>query len=145
MDVEATLLRDKGLRSTPQRRAVLHAIAGKAHVTAADIAATVASAGSAPGSVAVGELSRQGLYNILDDLRRVGLVRVIEPAGSPALFELHHGDNHHHMVCRGCGRVRDVPCAVGAAPCLDAGVTEDFTVDEAEVIWWGRCGACSRG
>lgn len=135
MDRFRAQLREQGLRNTPQRRAVLAALAAHPHAAATDVAAAVAQT--------VGELSRQGLYNVLDDLRRAGLVRSIEPAGSPALFELQGGDNHHHFVCRECGQVRDVACAVGAAPCLDPGAG-DFVVDEAEVIWWGRCGECAR-
>jgi Fur family ferric uptake transcriptional regulator len=136
-------LREKGLRSTPHRRAVLHALADRPHATAVEVAEVVARAGAAAGPAAVSELSRQGLYNVLEDLRRVGLVRSIEPAGSATRFELQHGDNHHHLVCRVCGRVKDVPCAVGSAPCLDAGHQEGFEVDEAELVFWGRCAECA--
>ncbi|MCW0213240.1 MAG: transcriptional repressor [Pseudonocardia sp.] len=140
------LLRDKGLRSTPHRRAVLSALAQNPHLTVAQVGEEVTRAGSSGGPSAVTELSRQGLYNVLEDLRRVGLVRSIEPAGSPALFELQHGDNHHHAVCRSCGSVRDVPCAVGDTPCLEPSAAGDgFVVDEAEVVWWGLCAGCRDG
>ncbi|MDN5915067.1 MAG: transcriptional repressor [Pseudonocardia sp.] len=137
------LLRGRGLRSTPHRRAVLLALADHPHSTATDVGDVVTRMGSAAGPAAVAELSRQGLYNVLEDLRRVGLVRSIEPAGSPALFELQHGDNHHHLVCRSCGAVRDVACALGAAPCLEPSERGDFRVEEAEVVWWGLCGRCA--
>jgi len=124
MDGFAAQLRDKGLRNTPQRRAVLIALTDAPHSTAAELAASVSSAGERsaaagrPTVASVDGLSRQGLYNVLDDLTRVGLVRSIEPAGSPARYEVRVGDNHHHLVCRGCGRIQDVSCVVGAAPCL---------------------------
>jgi len=143
MDEWTNLLRERGLRSTPHRRAVLVALAEHSHATALEVAAAVGRAGVAAGPAAVTELSRQGLYNVLEDLRRVGLVRSIEPAGSAARFELQHGDNHHHLVCRTCGGVRDVPCAVGAAPCLVPSEQGDFVIEEAEVVWWGQCGECA--
>ncbi|MHC5260124.1 Fur family transcriptional regulator [Streptomyces sp. UC4497] len=135
------LLRRRGLRSTAQRRAVLAALQVLPHASAADLEERIGPSGP-EGSSAV--LSRQGLYNVLEDLTRVHLVRCIEPAGSPARFELRVGDNHHHLVCRSCGRIEDVDCAVGAAPCLDPIEDSGFTVDEAEVTWWGRCADCSR-
>jgi Fur family ferric uptake transcriptional regulator len=149
MDSFAAQLRDKGLRNTPQRRAVLIALTDAPHSTAAELAASVSSAGERsaaagrPTVASVDGLSRQGLYNVLDDLTRAGLVRCIEPAGSPARYEVRVGDNHHHLVCRTCGRIQDVSCVVGAAPCLSPGEFEGFTVDEAEVIWWGTCDACA--
>ncbi|MFJ5642162.1 Fur family transcriptional regulator [Streptomyces sp. NPDC093223] len=127
------LLKGKGLRSTAQRRAVLTALRGRPHSTAADLEMRVGAAGG---------LSRQGLYNVLDDLTRAELVRCIEPAGSPARYELRVGDNHHHLVCRSCGRIEDVDCSVGAAPCLTPGDDRGFAVDEAEITWWGLCGEC---
>jgi Fur family ferric uptake transcriptional regulator len=84
----------------------------------------------------------QGLYNVLEALVRAGLVRCIEPAGLAARYELRVGDNHHHVVCRGCGRIEDVDCAVGLAPCLEAADAVGFVVDEAEVTWWGTCMDC---
>ncbi|WP_020661637.1 Fur family transcriptional regulator [Amycolatopsis benzoatilytica] len=136
MDELAARLRDKGLRVTPQRRAVLAAVARTPHVTAAEIASSLSAEG------AVGALSRQGLYNVLDDLVGARLLRSLEPAGSPARFEVELDDNHHHLVCRGCGRIQDVPCAVGAAPCLEPGPVPGFRVDQAEVTWWGMCEEC---
>jgi Fur family ferric uptake transcriptional regulator len=114
---------------------VLGALADRPHATAAEVAAALPGMG----------LSRQGLYNILDDLTRVGLLRCIEPAGSATRYELRVGDNHHHLVCRRCGRVEDVACAVGAAPCLEPSeeaARTGFSVDEAEVTWWGLCATC---
>ncbi|MER7938516.1 Fur family transcriptional regulator [Streptomyces sp. NPDC093272] len=127
------LLKGKGLRSTAQRRAVLTALRGRPHSTAADLETRVGAAGG---------LSRQGLYNVLDDLTKAELVRCIEPAGSPARYELRVGDNHHHLVCRSCGRIEDVDCSVGAAPCLTPGDDRGFAVDEAEITWWGLCAEC---
>jgi Fur family ferric uptake transcriptional regulator len=129
-------LRGKGLRVTAQRQAVLAALADKPHASAAELAAVL-------GDGIITGPSKQGLYNVLDDLTRVGLVRCIEPAGSAARYELRVGDNHHHVVCRSCGRMEDVDCAVGAAPCLEPAETATgFVVDEAEVTWWGQCAAC---
>jgi Fur family ferric uptake transcriptional regulator len=133
VDSAADELRRTGLRNTAQRRAVLGALADRPHATAADVAASLRAVG----------LSRQGLYNILDDLTRVGLVRCIEPAGSATRYELRVGDNHHHVVCRSCGRVEDVACAVGAAPCLEPSQDSGFAIDEAEVTWWGTCAECA--
>jgi len=133
----AEMLRGAGLRSTAPRRAVLAELMRSPHATAPQLAASLASTdGSA--------VSHQGLYNVLDDLAAAGLVRAIEPAGSPARYELRVGDNHHHLVCRGCGLVADVDCAVGEAPCLDPARAPGFAaIDEAEVIWWGWCDACA--
>ncbi|MFF3563789.1 Fur family transcriptional regulator [Streptomyces sp. NPDC002574] len=131
------LLKRKGLRSTAQRRAILTALLGHPHSSASDLEARIG-----PGSTARGRLSRQGLYNVLDDLTRARLIRCIEPAGSPARFELRVGDNHHHLVCRGCGLIEDVDCAVGVPPCLDPVEDKGFVIDEAEIIWWGLCAPC---
>jgi Fur family transcriptional regulator, stress-responsive regulator len=149
VDRLAAQLRQAGLRNTPQRRAVLIALGRAPHSTAAELAAAVTTAASRVGAAgdpavaSVDGLSRQGLYNVLEDLTRAGLVQSIEPAGSAARYEMRVGDNHHHLVCRRCGRIEDVSCAVGAAPCLQPLEFEGFTVDEAEVIWWGMCDACS--
>lgn len=132
------LLRARGLRSTAQRRAVLDALHGHPHSTASELEARI---GAGPGA---GGLSRQGLYNVLEDLGDAHLVRRIEPAGSAARYELRVGDNHHHLVCRRCGRVEDVDCLVGAAPCLDPVDDHGFAVDEAEITWWGVCADCRR-
>ena len=85
----------------------------------------------------------QAVYEALHALSAAGLVRRIEPAGSPALFERRVGDNHHHIVCRSCGAVADVDCAVGEAPCLTASDDHGFSIDEAEVVYWGLCPGCS--
>ncbi|MEV4596943.1 Fur family transcriptional regulator [Amycolatopsis sp. NPDC049253] len=135
MDDFAVQLKRRGLRNTAQRRAVLGAVRDHPHTTAAEIAAAV--------EAGAGGLSRQGLYNVLDDLVGVGLLRTLEPAGSPARFELDRHDNHHHLVCRGCGRIEDVPCAVGSASCLQPSSAPGFTIDEAEVTWWGLCAECA--
>jgi Fur family transcriptional regulator, stress-responsive regulator len=133
------LLRQKGLRSTAQRRTVLAALRGHAHSTTPELEERI-GLGKGGGTQ---PLSRQGLYNVLDDLTRANLVRCIEPAGSPARYELRVGDNHHHLVCRSCGRIEDVDCAVGAAPCLDPVESKGFTIDEAEIMWWGICDQCA--
>ena len=98
---------------------------------------------SAPYAPSSQSVSHQAVYDILDALTRTGLVRRIQPAGSVARYELRVGDNHHHVVCRSCGAVADVDCAVGSAPCLDASDTQGFVIDEAEVTYWGICSACT--
>jgi Fe2+ or Zn2+ uptake regulation protein len=128
-------LRASGLRITRQREAVLNVLADRPHLTAAQIASEVDGLLHKP-------LSRQGLYNVLGDLSRTGLLRCIEPAGSATRYELRVGDNHHHVVCRSCGRVEDVDCAAGYIPCLTAADDSDYEIDEAEVIYWGRCPEC---
>jgi Fur family ferric uptake transcriptional regulator len=87
-------------------------------------------------------VSIQAVYDVLGALARVGLARRIEPAGSPALYESRVGDNHHHVVCRGCGAIADVDCATSRAPCLEPSATLGFVVDEAEVTFWGLCPKC---
>lgn len=130
------LLRTAGLRSTAPRRAVLQVVVERPHVSAADIAELVAPE--------VRPLSRQSLHNVLDDLTGAGLLRSIQPAGSGARYETRVGDNHHHLVCRGCGTVRDVDCTTGSAPCLRPAGAADFpVVDEADVTWWGLCSTCA--
>ncbi len=132
-------LRQAGLRVTAQRLAVLGALDGAPHATAAEIAARIAEL----PLTTFHEVSRQGLYNVLEDLTRVGLVRRIEPAGSATRYELRTGDNHHHLVCRTCGRISDVACAVGQAPCLDLPNSKGFVLEEAEITWWGECMHCT--
>ncbi len=90
----------------------------------------------------LGSVSTQAVYNVLTALTHAGLVRRIEPAGSPTRYETRVGDNHHHVVCRVCGAMEDVDCAVGDAPCLTASTDHGFVIDEAEVIYWGTCPAC---
>jgi Fur family ferric uptake transcriptional regulator len=131
----AELLRERGLRVTAQRLAVLQAVPREAHVTADAVAESVRAE--------VGSISLQGVYDALGALVTAGLVRRIQPAGSPALFEARVADNHHHVICRSCGRVADVDCAVGAAPCLSAADGTGYTVDEAEVTFWGMCPTCT--
>lgn len=132
----AVLLRGAGLRATAPRVAALAALAEQPHADADDVARAVRAS--------IGRVSTQAVYDVLRALCRAGLVRRIEPAGSPALFELRVDDNHHHLVCRSCGRVQDVDCAAGAAPCLVPAVDGGgFVVDEAEVIYWGTCAGCA--
>jgi Fe2+ or Zn2+ uptake regulation protein len=90
----------------------------------------------------IGAISRQSVYDALGVLVAEGLIRRIQPAGSPARFEARVGDNHHHVICRICGRTADVDCAVGAAPCLVAVDDRGYEIDEAEIVYWGRCPAC---
>ncbi|MGE2715770.1 Fur family transcriptional regulator [Mycolicibacterium litorale] len=131
----ATRLRAAGLRVTAPRLAVLSALADAPHSTADDIAGRVREA--------LGSVSTQAIYDVLRACVSTGLIRRIEPAGSSARYETRIDDNHHHLVCRGCGRVADVDCVVGAAPCLHpAGLEDGFTVDEAEVVFWGTCADC---
>jgi Fe2+ or Zn2+ uptake regulation protein len=130
----AELLRAAGLQVTAQRKAVLSAARQRPHGTADEIAAGVRAQ--------IGTISRQAVYDALAALVDTGLLRRIQPSGSAARFEHRIGDNHHHAVCRQCGRMADVDCAVGAAPCLTAGDDMGFAIDEAEVIYWGRCPDC---
>jgi Fur family ferric uptake transcriptional regulator len=128
------LLRQHGLQVTAQRLAVLRAVSDRSHSTADDIDKMVRAE--------IGAISRQGVYDALAALTEKGLLRRIQPAGSPARYENRVGDNHHHIVCRTCGRMGDVDCAVGHAPCLTAADDLGYEVDEAEVIYWGRCPEC---
>jgi Fur family ferric uptake transcriptional regulator len=133
----AQSLRDRGLRVTRPRVAVLEALDAESHLRAEQVISAVR---------ADGEVSSQAVYDVLNTLSAHGLIRRIQPRGSVARYELETGDNHHHVVCRGCGRVTDVECATGEAPCLDLPETTSlhgFSVDEAEVTWWGHCPACS--
>lgn len=130
----ANLLRQHGLNVTAQRLAVLRAVSDNPHVTA-DRVAEVANAN-------IGAISRQAVYDALGALVDKGLLRRIQPMGSPARYETRVGDNHHHLICRVCGRVVDVDCAVGSAPCLTPAQDMDYEFDEAEVVYWGRCPEC---
>lgn len=127
-------LREHGLPVTAQRIAVLRAISGRPHATADDIAADVRDG--------IGAISRQSVYDSLAILAEKGLIRRIQPAGSPARYEARTGDNHHHLICRTCGKTEDVDCAVGHAPCLHAGAGSGFLIEEAEVTFWGTCPGC---
>lgn len=128
------LLRQAGLRVTAPRVTVLHELGAHRH---ADVE-TIARA----ARVRLGKVSTQAVYDVLRVLVERGLVRRIEPAGSPARYEPQTGDNHHHVVCRGCGLIDDVDCATGEAPCLDASDDRGFAIDEAEVVYWGLCPRC---
>jgi len=131
----ATELRAAGLRVTAARVALLEAVRDGDHLGVEALATRVRDR--------IGHVSLQAVYDALDALTAAGLIRRIEPAGSPARFEGRIGDNHHHLVCRSCGTVTDVACAVGEAPCLTAADDHGFSIDEAEVIYWGLCPSCS--
>lgn len=127
-------LREAGLRVTRPRVAVLSAVHAHPH---ADTYAIIDRTREA-----LGDVSQQAVYDVLRALTDAGLVRRIQPAGSVARYESRVGDNHHHIVCRSCGAVADVDCAVGAAPCLSASEDHGYAIEEAEVIYWGRCPEC---
>lgn len=127
-------LRKHGLQVTAQRIAVLRAVARRPHCTAENVAQEVRAE--------IGAISKQAVYDALGMLTEKGLLRRIQPADSPALYEQRVGDNHHHIICRGCGKTVDVDCAVGKTPCLTAADDSGFEIDEAEVIFWGRCPEC---
>ncbi|GAB2877300.1 Fur family transcriptional regulator [Nocardioides pacificus] len=129
------LLRTAGLRVTQPRLAVLRAVGESPHADTATVLDAVRRD--------LASVSHQAVYDVLDALTRTGVVRRIQPAGSPARYELRVGDNHHHVVCRQCGAVADVDCAVGAAPCLTADHDHGFAIEEAEVTYWGTCPACA--
>ena len=128
-------LRAAGLRVTAVRVALLEAVRHGDHLGVEALAAGVRER--------VGHVSLQAVYEALNALAATGLVRRIQPAGSPARFEGRIGDNHHHLICRACGAVADVDCAVGEAPCLVPSDDGGFSLDEAEVIYWGLCAECS--
>jgi Fur family transcriptional regulator, stress-responsive regulator len=130
----AAVLRARGIQVTAQRLAVLRAVAGRPHITAEAVAEAVRAE--------IGAISLQSVYDALEILVTKGLVRRIQPAGSPARFEDRVGDNHHHLICRRCGRMVDVDCAVGFKPCLTAADNRGYEIDEAEVVYWGRCPQC---
>jgi len=130
----ADLLRQHGIQVTAQRLAVLRAVASRPHITADVVAEVVRRE--------IGAISLQSVYDALTLLAGKGLIRRIQPAGSPARFEDRVGDNHHHLICRVCGRVVDVDCAAGSAPCLTASDERGYEIDEAEVAYWGRCPEC---
>jgi Fur family transcriptional regulator, stress-responsive regulator len=130
----AGLLRQHGYRVTAQRLAVLRAVSSRPHLTAEDVVEIVRTD--------IGAISRRAVYDAVGSLSDDGLLRRIQPAGSAARYEVRVGDNHHHLVCRSCGNLVDVDCAVGDAPCLTASDDAGFEIDEAEVVYWGRCPAC---
>jgi Fur family transcriptional regulator, stress-responsive regulator len=128
-------LRGAGLRVTAARVALLETVRSGDHLDAEAIAAGVRDR--------VGHVSLQAVYEALHALTHAGLIRRIEPAGSPTRYEGRVMDNHHHLVCRSCGAVADVDCATGEAPCLTASDDHGFSIDEAEVVYWGLCPDCS--
>ena len=130
----ADVLRQRGIQVTAQRLAVLRADSRQPHVTADVVAEAVRTD--------IGAISLQSVYDALGVLVAEDLIRRIQPAGSAARFEDRVGDNHHHLICRVCGRVVDVDCATGAAPCLTAADEQGYEIDEAEVAYWGRCPEC---
>jgi Fur family transcriptional regulator, stress-responsive regulator len=130
----ADLLRRHGIQVTAQRLAVWRAVSGSPHITADGVAAAVRDS--------IGAISLQSVYDALGVLAAQGLIRRIQPTGSPARFEDRVGDNHHHLICRICGKVVDVDCAAGKAPCLTASDDRGYEIDEAEVAYWGRCPEC---
>jgi Fe2+ or Zn2+ uptake regulation protein len=131
----SAVLRSHGLQVTAQRLGVVRAVSDRPHSTADDIFHVVRSE--------IGAVSRQAVYDALGVLTERGLLRRIQPAGSPARYENRVGDNHHHLICRTCSRMVDVDCAVGETPCLTAADGSGYEIDEAEVIYWGRCPACA--
>ena len=134
MSTGEELLRSRGLRVTRPRLAVLDVLSAGGHLEVDEITRRVRQR--------IDSVSTQAVYDVLGALSRAGLSRRIEPAGSPARYEARVGDNHHHVVCRGCGEIADVDCAVGTAPCLDPNVAHGFELDEAEVTFWGLCPSC---
>ncbi|SEU25397.1 Fur family transcriptional regulator, ferric uptake regulator [Nonomuraea wenchangensis] len=133
-DFEAQL-RAASLRVTRPRLAVLGALRDHAHVDTDTVISLVRAE--------LPRVSHQAVYDVLRALTTAGLVRRIEPAGAAARYELRVGDNHHHLVCRSCGMIADVDCAVGEAPCLTASDDQGFVIDEAEVVYWGTCPDCT--
>ena len=131
----STALREAGLRVTAGRVAVLSALSDQPHLGVNDIAEGVRER--------AGSTSTQAVYDVLSALHEARLIRRVEPAGQPPRYELQTGDNHHHLVCRGCGDMRDLACAVGDTPCLSPSDPAGFVVDEAEVIYWGVCATCN--
>jgi Fur family ferric uptake transcriptional regulator len=131
---EATLLRQHGLRVTAQRLAVLRVVSARPHAAADAVAESVRGE--------IGAISAQAVYDALAVLTANGLLRRIQPAGSAARYEDRVADNHHHLICRSCDCMLDVDCAVGEAPCLSASDDLGFEIDEAEVVYWGRCPEC---
>jgi Fur family ferric uptake transcriptional regulator len=132
----ADLLRQHGIQVTAQRLAVLRAVTREPHITADAVAEVVRTE--------IGAISLQSVYDALGVLVAEGLIRRIVPAGSPARYEDRVGDNHHHLICRSCGRLVDVDCAAGSAPCLKASDDQGYEIDEAEIVYWGRCPDCRR-
>lgn len=127
-------LREHGIAVTAQRLAVLTAVSRHPHATADEIAHVARQE--------IGAISRQSVYDTLGVLVDAAIIRRIQPVGSAARYEDRVGDNHHHVICRECGTLADVDCAVGTAPCLTAADDQGFVIDEADVAYWGRCPQC---
>ena len=136
LDTYEDLLRAHGLNVTAQRLALLRTISDFPHITA--------DQATEEARKQLGSISRQSVYDTLNTLVEKGLARRIQPIDSPALFEDRVGDNHHHLVCRSCGVVVDVDCAVGLRPCLEASDDNNFIIDEADVTYWGECPKCQQ-
>jgi Fur family ferric uptake transcriptional regulator len=134
MSTGAEMLRACGLRVTRPRLAVLEVLTEGGHLEVDDITRRVRER--------LESVSTQGVYDVLGALSRAGLARRVEPAGSPARYEARAGDNHHHIVCRGCGAIEDIDCAQGERPCLQPVHGHGFEVDEAEITFWGLCPTC---
>ena len=130
-------LREASLRVTRPRLAVMRALQAQPHADTESVIGAVRRD--------LGAVSHQAVYDVLGALTAAGLVRRIQPQGTVARYEMRVGDNHHHVVCRGCGAIGDVDCAVGHAPCLTPSDDDGFVVDEAEVVFWGTCGDCVAG
>ena len=133
----ASVLKENGIQATAQRLAVLTAVSNHPHATAELVGECV--------SASLGAISRQSVYDTLALLVDRGLIRRIQPVGSPALYEDRINDNHHHLICRSCATVLDVDCAVGDTPCITAADNMGFAIDEAEVAYWGLCPTCQSG
>jgi Fur family ferric uptake transcriptional regulator len=130
------LLRRHGVQVTAQRLAILRSVSARPHATVDELADDVRAV--------IGSISRQAVYDTLAVLVDKHLVRRIQPAGSAARYEDRVGDNHHHLICRDCGAMCDIDCAVGVVPCLAADDDHGFQIDEAEVTYWGHCPTCQR-
>lgn len=127
-------LRSHGLQVTAQRLAIMEAVSARPHATTEELTEDVRTS--------IGSISRQAVYDTLGVFVEKNLIRRIQPSGSVARYEDRVGDNHHHVVCRGCGVMIDIDCAVGSTPCLTAADDHGFEIDEAEVVYWGRCPTC---
>ena len=130
------LLRQNGMQVTAQRLALLRAVSSHPHATADALIEDVRAV--------IGSVSRQAVYDTLGVLVEKNLIRRTQPAGAAARYEDRVGDNHHHLVCRDCGTMFDIDCAVGARPCPTADDNHGFEIDEAEVVYWGRCPKCRK-
>lgn len=133
---ESDLLRNHGIPVTAQRIAVIRSVGRQPHATADEVVEGVKKD--------IGAISRQAVYNVLGLLSEKGLLNRVQPSGHPARYETRVGDNHHHVVCRTCGHMEDVDCAVGYTPCLQAAEDHGYDINEAEVIYWGICPKCQK-